>query len=188
MNLNRRKYLVIISISLGVLTLLTMRSPVGQPTYAASTQTSGYNHGCSDAQISNPADRYINQPEKGPGFHTGTFMQAYNEGFNACSGNSNSQSRSGGNFDGATNEPSGIYYEGLNWWGICNNSLVRSYISQPCESLVTPDHRALTYQGKVVLESILCPKGPPVLSMIEGFYGPIPDKAKNELSIACGWQ
>jgi hypothetical protein len=114
-------------------------------------------------------------------------MQAYNEGFNACSGNSNSQSRSGGNFDGATNEPSGIYYEGLNWWDICNNSLVRSYISQPCESLVTPDHRALTYQGKIVLEGILCTKGPSILSTIELFYGPIPNKAKNELSIACGW-
>lgn len=85
-------------------------------------------------------------------------------------------------------EPSGIYYEGLDWWGICNNSLVRSYMSQPCETLVTPDHRALTPQGKAVLESVLCPKGSSVLSMIEGFYGPIPDKAKTELSIACGWQ
>ena len=85
-------------------------------------------------------------------------------------------------------EPSAVYYEGLDWWGISNNSLVRSYISQPCESLVTPDHRALTYQGKVVLESVLCPKGPSVLSMIEGFYGPMPDKAKTELRIACGWQ
>ena len=83
----------------------------------------------------------------------------------ACSGNSNSQSTSGGNFGGATEEPSGIYYEGLDWWGIFNNSLVRSYISQPCETLVTPDHRALTSQGKVVLERILCPKGPSVLSI-----------------------
>ena len=153
----------------------------------ASAHTSGYIHGCSDAQISNPADRYINQPEKGPGFHTGTFIQAYNEGFNACSGNPNSQSTSGGNFGGATKEPSGIYYEDLDWWGICNNSLVRSYISQPCETLVTPDHRALTSQGKVVLEGVLCPKGPSVLSTIELFYGTIPDKAKNDLSIACGW-
>jgi hypothetical protein len=28
-------------------------------------------------------------------------------------------------------EPSAVYYKGLDWWGICNNSLVRSYISQP---------------------------------------------------------
>ena len=33
---------------------------------------SGFNHGCDDAEISNPDDRYINQPEKGPSFHTGT--------------------------------------------------------------------------------------------------------------------
>ena len=79
------------------------------------------------------------------------------------------------------------YYKGLDWWGICNNSLVHSYISQPCETLVTPDHRALTLQGKTVLEKILCQKGPSVLSTIELFYGSIPDKAKNELSIACGW-
>jgi hypothetical protein len=85
-------------------------------------------------------------------------------------------------------ETPAVYYEGLDWWGICNNSLVRSYISQPCETLVQPDHRALTSQGKIVLEGILCPKGPSILSTIELFYGPIPDKVKNELGIACGWQ
>ena len=85
-------------------------------------------------------------------------------------------------------EPSAVYYEGMDWWGICNNSLVRSYISQPCETLVSPDHRALTSQGKIALEGILCPKGPSILSTIELFYGHIPDKAKNELGIACGWQ
>ena len=40
-----------------------MHSPLGQPIYAAS-HTSGYNHGCSDAQISDPSERYINQPER----------------------------------------------------------------------------------------------------------------------------
>jgi Bacterial Ig domain len=85
-------------------------------------------------------------------------------------------------------EPSAEYYKGLDWWGICNNSLVRSYMSQPCETLVSPDHRALTSQGKIALEGILCPKGPSILSTIELFYGPIPDKAKNDLGIACGWQ
>ena len=49
----------------------------------------GVLHGCIDAQISNPSERYINQSEKGPGFHSEAFMQAYNEGFDACSGNSN---------------------------------------------------------------------------------------------------
>jgi len=84
-------------------------------------------------------------------------------------------------------EPPTEYYKGLDWRGICNNSLVRSYISQPCETLVSQDHHALTSQGKIVLEGILCPKGPSILSTIELFYGPIPGKAKNELSIICGW-
>ena len=64
--------------------------------YASSiAYDSGYNHGCDDAGISDPDDRYINQPEKGPPFHTGTFMRAYNDGFDACSGtNANSSSSS----------------------------------------------------------------------------------------------
>jgi hypothetical protein len=33
--------------------------------YASSPYDSGYNHGCNDARISDPDDRYINQPEKG---------------------------------------------------------------------------------------------------------------------------
>ena len=74
--------------------MLTIHSQLGQPIYAAA-HTSGYNHGCSDAQISDPSVRYINQPEKGPGFHSEAFMQAYNEGFDACSGNSNGNDNSG---------------------------------------------------------------------------------------------
>ncbi|HZD36082.1 MAG TPA: hypothetical protein VE130_12830 [Nitrososphaeraceae archaeon] len=46
---------------------------------------SGYDHGCNDAGISDPSDRYINQPEKGPSFHTDTFMQGYYDGYDACS-------------------------------------------------------------------------------------------------------
>ena len=43
--------------------------------YASSeAYNSGYEHGCDDAGISDPDDRYINQPEKGPSFHTGSFM------------------------------------------------------------------------------------------------------------------
>jgi hypothetical protein len=36
----------------------------------ASIYESGYDHGCDDAAISDPNDRYINQSEKGPSFHT----------------------------------------------------------------------------------------------------------------------
>ena len=46
---------------------------------------SGYDHGCNDAGILDPSNRYINQPEKGPSFHTDTFMQGYYDGYDACS-------------------------------------------------------------------------------------------------------
>jgi len=43
----------------------------------------GYDHGCSDAQLPFSA-RYINQPDKGPQFHTQEFMAGYRAGFAAC--------------------------------------------------------------------------------------------------------
>ena len=45
---------------------------------------SGYDHGCNDATILDPSERYINQPEKGPSFHTDEFMQGYYDGYDAC--------------------------------------------------------------------------------------------------------
>jgi hypothetical protein len=53
---------------------------------STSPYQSGYTHGCSDARISDPSDRYINEPGKGPGFHTPAFMNGYYAGYNACSG------------------------------------------------------------------------------------------------------
>ena len=64
-------------------TLLRLEPAMGS---CASPYQSGYNHGCSDARISDPSDRYINQPEKGPSFHTNEFMKGYNAGYNACFG------------------------------------------------------------------------------------------------------
>ncbi|TVP40085.1 hypothetical protein [Candidatus Nitrosocosmicus arcticus] len=55
----------------------------------SSPYQSGYDHGCDDVGISNPSDRYINQPEKGPSFHTSEFMNGYNSGFNSCSSSNN---------------------------------------------------------------------------------------------------
>jgi hypothetical protein len=39
-----------------------------------SPYDSGYDHGCDDAGISDPSEQYINQPEKGPAYHTSEFM------------------------------------------------------------------------------------------------------------------
>ena len=116
--MSNRKYFATFGIMLGILTMLTMHSPLGQSVYAA-THTSGYKHGCSDAQISDPSERYINQPGMGSNFHTDAFMQTYNEGFNACSGNSNnndnsdssdnSNSNSNDNSDQSSNRGSGSH-------------------------------------------------------------------------------
>ena len=51
-----------------------------------SPYESGRDHGCDDAGISDVDDRYINQDEKGPSFHTNEFMRGYNSGYDDCSG------------------------------------------------------------------------------------------------------
>jgi hypothetical protein len=68
---------------------MTMVLSLGIQVYAVDTLTitkspfeSGHGHGCSDADFS---DRYINQPGKGPSFHTEEFMRGYDTGYNACS-------------------------------------------------------------------------------------------------------
>lgn len=52
---------------------------------ATEVYDNGYDHGCEDAGIADPSDRYINQPGKGPSFHTNEFMDGYDDGFVACS-------------------------------------------------------------------------------------------------------
>jgi hypothetical protein len=74
--------------------------------YASSdAYDSGYDHGCDDAGIPDPDDRYINQPGKGPSFHTDRFMDGYNEGFDAYSGGNDGgeeSERGSGNSDSNT--------------------------------------------------------------------------------------
>lgn len=53
-------------------------------TFAQSSYDSGYDQGCDDAEIPNPARQYINQPEKGPSFHSDEFMEGYNDGYGDC--------------------------------------------------------------------------------------------------------
>ncbi len=69
-------------------TLIGIQSNLGSLTFAKSPYDSGYDHGCDDASISDPSDRYINQPEKGPAYHTSEFMNGYDAGFNACGSSS----------------------------------------------------------------------------------------------------
>lgn len=75
----------------------------GSAAYASSdAYDSGYDHGCDDTKL-DPSERYINEPGKGPEFHTGTFMDGYNAGFNACSGGGSDGSPRDSN-DGGGNE------------------------------------------------------------------------------------
>lgn len=52
--------------------------------FAQSPYNSGYSHGCSDAKISDPDKRYVNQPGMGPSYHTSQFMNGYNDGYIDC--------------------------------------------------------------------------------------------------------
>jgi hypothetical protein len=78
----RRKYHFII---FGMFAILSITIPGSALASSGSPYDSGYNHGCDDARISDYSDRYINQDEKGPSFHTPEFMNGYNAGVSACS-------------------------------------------------------------------------------------------------------
>ena len=84
--------------------------------------------------------------------------------------------------------PSSVrYYEGFDWRGVCNNPVVRNYITQQCDLLVTSDGNALTSEGKREMEGILCPQGRGIIGIIEFAYKSIPDHLENELAAECGW-
>jgi hypothetical protein len=78
------------------------------PIFAESPYDAGYEHSCSDAGISSASDRYINQDEKGPSFHTADFMNGYNSGVSKCSSSGNdynSQSGNNGQSSSRSNQP-----------------------------------------------------------------------------------
>jgi hypothetical protein len=66
----------------GLFPVLLLAIPLA---YGSSPYDSGYDHGCDDAGLS-PSDRYINEPGKGPSYHTEEFMSGYRDGFNNCGG------------------------------------------------------------------------------------------------------
>ena len=80
-----RKSTLIVVLLVAILTISIFAFPLSTAkVYAQSPYSSGYDHGCDDANIANPYDRYINQPGKGPSYHTGSFMNGYYEGFDSC--------------------------------------------------------------------------------------------------------
>jgi len=82
-----RRLVVILMIMAVSSTLISQQLSGILQVYASesSPYDSGYDHGCDDAGRSE-SDKYINQPEKGPSFHTEEFMSGYYDGLNSCGG------------------------------------------------------------------------------------------------------
>ncbi len=74
----------IILLSFLIAASISLSTPNIQSAYA-DPYDSGYYHGCDDAGISDSSEKYINQDEKGPSYHTDEFMDGYYAGVNACS-------------------------------------------------------------------------------------------------------
>ena len=72
-----------------ILTILTLYFPFSIHSNLASAQSDGYTHGCSDGKISNPNQRYLNQPGNGPENQNEEFRNEYIKGFNDCYGSYN---------------------------------------------------------------------------------------------------
>lgn len=131
----------------------------------SSPYDSGYDHGCDDAGISDPSDRYINEPGKGPSFHTEEFMSGYDAGFYSC------RSGGGGFYQpdeapsnripqvpeiqpGPSDDGDGMRQEGIDWNAACQVAHTFLNLQTPCYELVTPNNE-LTESGKQVLACYL---------------------------------
>jgi hypothetical protein len=128
-----------------------------------SPYDSGYDHGCDDAGISDPSDRYINEPGKGPRFHTNEFMQGYNAGYNACSGQSAGRDGTDDGDDGSSGGT--ISGGGPNWEQLCIRYHSQIGITEDrCNELA--DGTRLTSEGKDFLVCNLITRvGPTALGL-----------------------
>jgi len=144
------KRLVVIFVILTVISSLISQQLSGiLQVYAteSSPYQSGYDHGCDDAGRSE-SNKYINQPEKGPSFHTHEFMNGYYAGLNACaSGGSDGD----GGFDQQPSQPrqSG----GINWEQLCDQYGGLVGVKSPCNELA--DGTRLTQKGETALACLL---------------------------------
>ena len=80
---NYKKYLIQSSLIFLIL-IISLVACGSSANSSSDAYDSGYNHGCNDARLDS-SGRYINEPGKGPEFHTEKFMEGYNAGFSACS-------------------------------------------------------------------------------------------------------
>jgi hypothetical protein len=162
--------------SILIMLVLTLALSPGIPPSISTSKSpyeSGYDHGCDDADISDPDDRYINQPEKGPSFHTNEFMRGYNDGYDECSG-------SGESNDPESNEPNGNLEDNngqppsggrINWEQLCMRFGDRIDIS-PDECSRYAQGTQLTQEGEDFLVCNLVARvGPTLLAAAIGGLG-----------------
>ena len=76
-----------IIVAFTIFILISSSSLTSTLVFGKSPYDSGYDHGCSDAKISDFSKHYIKQPGKGPDQHTVAFMQGYDAGLSECSRN-----------------------------------------------------------------------------------------------------
>ena len=79
---------LIVSVLTFVMLIFTLefhtQAQESDPNTTLSPYESGYVRGCDDSRTTDFSDRYINQPGKGPSFHTDEFMRGYDAGYNEC--------------------------------------------------------------------------------------------------------
>lgn len=83
MNYHRKSCRENITLIIGIVAILFISIPGSASASSKSPYESGYDHGYNDAQLFYPSEQYINQPGKGPEFHTSEFMDGYYAGYAA---------------------------------------------------------------------------------------------------------
>jgi hypothetical protein len=133
-NLQSNKMLVLV-----LIIILPLPIPfIGADASSRTPYQSGYNHGCDDADLS-PSDRYINEPGKGPSYHTEEFMSGYYNGFRACGGG-------GGAYQPYYPPAPGV---GINWENLCLQYYGLLGLKEPCREYA--DGPYLTQKGRTAL-------------------------------------
>ncbi len=117
-------------VTIGIFTILLISNPGFASASSKGPYDSGYDHGCDDARISDSSDRYINQPEKGPSYHTSEFMNGYDAGFGSCSTASKLESTY------QSRSPSQTTFQGTMIEDLCNQYYGALQLNGPCRDYV----------------------------------------------------
>lgn len=117
--------------NVGLIVILSIALSIG-PVSDLSAQT-GYAQGCANAKQGS------------------SFMEDYMCFPSGGSGSTTSPAQTG---SGSTTSPAQTG-SGINWLELCRNPIVDSVVSEPCESLTSPDGYSLTQVGQRVVACIL---------------------------------